>query len=246
MKTCTVLFGCSVALLATISGCANPGPTPSRGFEPAAGDRATTPITAAMLRHYDRARALTSAAIFGDGEGAGEAARAILAEGPLESLPSSLEAEREAFRSSVEDVGGAGNGGALAGAAAEVARRCGDCHLAAGLGPTFSVGRIADPVTPEDHIRVLAWGSSRMWEGMVAASELSWRAGARAVSGQLLREDLYVSRIANPTEGRAFAARLQALGVEALAVSNRADQARVLGEIWGTCSGCHAMIDSGG
>jgi hypothetical protein len=131
---------------------------------------------------------------------------------------------------------------ALATAAATVARECGDCHLAAGLGPTFTLGRPVEPVTPRDHLRVLAWGSTRLWESLVGGSDLAWRAGARALSGQRLREDLYASRVSDLEAARALGARLHDLGVEALSTSDREARAAVLGEIWGTCSGCHELV----
>ncbi len=230
-------------LILAVAACA-PSPGPASGFEPAGADEPSA-VTALMLRHYDRARALTSAVIFGNADGAHAAAAAILREEPSATLPEALDNERAAFVAAVRGVEAASDPVALSSAAATMARRCGDCHLAAGLGPSFSVGRVVDPVTPEDHIRVLAWGSSRMWEGMVGGSDLSWRAGARALSGQLLREDLYVSVVSDPAEGRVLSTRLHDLGVQALSSSTAEERSRVLGEIWGTCSGCHAMIDSG-
>lgn len=232
----------SVAVLFT--GCTSGGGRDTPGFEPAASEQASS-VTALMLRHYDHARALTSAAIFGNADRAHQSAAAILREAPVEPLPSDALPAREAFQSAVRSVERARTGAELAGTAADVARRCGDCHLSAGLGPSFTVGRIADPVTPEDHIRVLAWGSSRMWEALVAGSDLAWRAGARALSGQLLREELYASRMADPDEGRALSARMHDLGVEALSVSDRGERARILGEIWGTCSDCHELVGLG-
>lgn len=231
-----------VAVLFTGCTAAGGGDTP--GFEPAASERATS-MTALMLRHYDHARVLTSAAIFGNADRAHQSATAILREAPVEDLPDDAVPAREAFQAAVRTVESARTRAELAGSAANVARRCGDCHLAAGLGPTFTVGRVADPVTPEDHIRVLAWGSSRMWEALVGGSDLAWRAGARALSGQLLREELYASRMADPAQGRALAARMHDLGVEALSVSERDEKTRVLGEIWATCSDCHGLVGMG-
>lgn len=231
-----------VAVLFT--GCTAGGGGDTPGFEAAASERASS-MTALMLRHYDHARVLTSAAIFGNADGAHQSAAAILREAPVEDLPEDAMPAREAFRTAVRSVETAHTRAELAGTVADVARRCGDCHLAAGLGPTFTVGRVADPVTPEDHIRVLAWGSSRMWEALVGGSDLAWRAGARALSGQPLREELYASRMADPSEGRALSARMHDLGVEALSVSERDDKTRILGEIWGTCSDCHELVGMG-
>jgi hypothetical protein len=193
-----------------------------------------------MLRHFDRARALSSAAIFGRMDSAREAAVAIR----REEAPSSARARDgyDAFLGTVADVEGATDRSGLARAVAGVAGGCGDCHLASGLGPAFTIGRVDDPRTPRDHLRVLAWGSSRLWESLVARSDLAWRAGARALSGQILREELYMNRMADPDQGRRLAARLHELGVAALSTRDHEDRVELLGEVWATCSGCHELV----
>lgn len=231
-----------VSIAALVVGCGGTSSAPP-GFE-SVGTSAPTETAESMLRHYDHARALSSAAIFGSEAQARESAAAIHAEGDVVAVPDEAESEYRAFRASVAAVEEADGREALARSAATVARQCGECHLASGLGPSFSVGRPAEVVTPRDHLRVLAWGSSRMWESLVGGSDLAWRAGARAVSGELLREDLYASRVSDAEldDARALSEQLHDLGVEALATSNRDERARVLGEMWGTCSGCHELV----
>lgn len=229
----------AAAITATV-GCARSAPPPT-GFE-AVSAPASTEATALMLRHFDHARSLSSAAIFGRPERAMAAAAAIREEGSVAGMPADVRDEYEAFVASVGAVERARGRSELAASAAEMAQRCGACHLASGLGPTFTVGRLEDPVTPRDHLRVLAWGSSRMWESLIGGSDLAWRAGARALSGQPLREELYASRISDLAAGRRLSARLHELGVEALSASDPEERATLLGEVWGTCSACHELV----
>ena len=235
----------SIVLWAALAvGCSG-SPSPTPGFEPV-GASPPSETTALMLRHYDHARTLSSAAIFGDHASAETAAAAILQEGGVREMPAETDPAYRAFVASVATVERAEDRTALAASAAAVARQCGECHLASGLGPSFTVGRPVEAVTPRDHLRVLAWGSSRMWESLIGGSDLAWRAGARALSGQRLREDLYASRVSDLEAGRQLSARLHDLGVRALSTSGPAERAALLGEVWGTCSGCHALVGLGG
>lgn len=238
MKTRALVLVCSTAIPLIVAGCAGSGA--SQAAPEAAATPSVTENSALMLRHFDRARVLSSAAIFGRVDAAHDAAAAMR----NEEAPSTSRAGDgfEAFLAAVAAVEDADDRASLARAVADVTGGCGDCHLASGLGPSFSIGRIDDPRTPRDHLRVLAWGSSRLWESLVSRSDLAWRAGARALSGQPLREELYVGRMANPDEGRRLGARLHELGVAALATNTHEERVRLLGDVWATCSGCHELI----
>jgi hypothetical protein len=213
------------------------------GFEAVSVEPTAT--TALMLRHYDHARALSSAAIFGQEAAARNAATALRAEQAVQGVAGEAGRAYVDFLAAVRVAEQASGRQDVARAAAAVSGSCGACHLASGIGPTFSVGRLADPVTPRDHIRVLAWGSSRLWEGLIGGSDLAWRAGARAFSEQRLREDLYESRASDPAAARRLGERLQELGVRALSTSDTSDRAALLGDVWGTCSGCHELVGVG-
>jgi cytochrome c553 len=205
---------------------------------------ATTPPTsssAVMLRHFDNARALSTAVIFGRTADAETAAAALSMEGALPSMPPGSESYYDAFHESVTDMTGVTRRDVLARQAATVALRCGDCHLASGLGPSFEVGRPAEATSLRDHMRVHSWASARMWEGLIGGSDLAWRAGARALSGQPLRAQLYATRVPDEEAASDFTGRIHQLGVRALATSDREERAELLGELWATCSGCHEL-----
>jgi cytochrome c553 len=239
-----VKYGLVAVVVLSVAGCST-GPAPTPGFESVAAS-VPTETTALMLRHYDHARTLSSAAIFGDLPGARTAAAAMRREGSITGMAPDAGPAYRAFVASVATVEDADDRAELAASAAAVAGQCGECHLASGLGPSFEVGRPVEAVTPRDHLRVLAWGSSRMWESLIGGSDLAWRAGARALSGQRLREDLYASRVSDLDAARALGERLHELGVQALSASDRDERAALLGEVWGTCSGCHEMVGFGG
>lgn len=194
-----------------------------------------------MLRHFDHARALNRASLFGDVGEADAAATAMEQEDPIPGLSSSDQPYLRAFRTAVGAVHQARTREDLGPRAAEVALRCGDCHLASGLGPSFSVDRPDTASDLRDHMRVHDWALSRMWEGLIGGSELSWRAGARTLSGQLLRQDLYASRVEDLDAATAFTEDIHALGVRALSTRTREEKAELLGELWTTCAGCHQL-----
>jgi len=227
---------------ALLAGCAGSSANVP-GFEAVSVEPTAT--TALMLRHYDHARALSSAAIFGREADARTAAAALRAEQAVQGAGGEAGRAYAHFLTTVRVAEQATGRQDVARAAASVSGSCGACHLASGIGPTFSVGRLAEPVTPRDHIRVLAWGSSRLWEGLIGGSDLAWRAGARAFSEQRLREDLYQSRASDPAAARGLGQRLQELGVQALSTNGMSDRAALLGEVWGTCSGCHELVGVG-
>ena len=205
---------------------------------------ATTPPTsssAVMLRHFDNALALSTAVIFGRTSEAETAAASLSMEGPLPSMPPGSEPYYDAFHESVTRIAGVTRRDVLARQAATVALRCGDCHLASGLGPAFEVGRPEEATSLRDHMRVHSWASARMWEGLIGGSDLAWRAGARAISGQPLRPQLYAARVADQEAASEFTTRIHELGVRALATSDREARAELLGELWSTCSGCHEL-----
>ena len=229
--------------LVLLAGCGG-GRTPTPGFESVASS-VPTETTALMLRHYDHARTLSSAAIFGNQEEARTAAAAMRGEGGVAGMSVEAEAAYEDFLGSVAAVERAVDDAELANSAAAGAGHCGTCHLTSGLGPSFELGRPVEAVTPRDHLRVLAWGSSRMWESLIGGSDLAWRAGARAISGQRLREDLYASRVSDLEAARGLSRDLHDLGVQALSASDRDERTVLLGEIWGTCSACHELVGFG-
>src|SRR5262245_53079650 len=76
------------------------------------------------------------------------------------------------------------NGGmAIALALANTAAVCGQCHAAAGSGPSFPEADDADAElglsdTLGDRMERHAWAANRMWEGLIAPSDSAWRAGS--------------------------------------------------------------------
>ncbi|HUF76983.1 MAG TPA: hypothetical protein VMM35_11930, partial [Longimicrobiales bacterium] len=63
--------------------------------------------------------------------------------------------------------------------------------------------------------------------------------------GQRLREDLYASRVSDLEAARGLGEKLHELGVQALSASDRDERVVLLGQVWGTCSGCHEMVGFG-
>lgn len=195
----------------------------------------------AMFRHFDGARELRTAAIFGRAEQAQAAAVELRRENPLADAPPASDRYYNAFFESVADLVGAQPPDALAQGAARVALRCGECHTARGLGPTFALGGPRDADNLREHMIVHSWASSRMWESLLGASDESWRAGAQALIDQRMGAALYDGRVPDPDAATELSNEMYAIGQRALGVSDAPGRARVLGDLWATCARCHAL-----
>ena len=134
---------------------------------------------------------------------------------------------------------------AAAQAAAEVARTCGDCHVANRVGTAASfVARGAAPLSSSNaHRDGLSGIMTLLWDGLVGPSEASWSVGARSLAEA---GSLSGSQLASiPERDVVFAAgRLQRLAAEAAAAPDADYRVRALSEIWGTCSECHTRTRS--
>jgi hypothetical protein len=78
-------------------------------------------------------------------------------------------------------------------AAAGLARTCGDCHAAMGVGPRFDpphdMPAAADD--PRQRMQRHQWAADRMWEAIIDRSEYAWMAGVAALAvAPLDRADL--------------------------------------------------------
>jgi mono/diheme cytochrome c family protein len=195
----------------------------------------------AMFRHFDGARELRTAAIFGRAEQAEVAAIELRRENPLADAPSASDPYYSAFYESVADLAGVQPPDDLARAAARVALRCGECHTARGLGPTFAIGGPREADGLREHMIVHSWASSRMWESLLGGSDDAWRAGAQGLIDQPMSAELYAGRVPDSRAASELSDQMLAIARGALRVSNPPDRARVLGELWATCARCHTL-----
>ena len=195
----------------------------------------------AMFRHFDGARELRTAAIFGRIDQAEAAAVELRRENPLADAPPGSDPYYAAFYESVADVDGAQPPDDLARVAARVALRCGDCHRAQGLGPSFAIGGPRDAEGLRQHMIVHSWASSRMWEALLGGSDRAWLAGARALVDQRMDVALYEDRVSDLEAASRLTDQMSDIGRRAPRVSGLDDRSELLGQLWATCANCHEL-----
>jgi mono/diheme cytochrome c family protein len=118
-------------------------------------------------------------------------------------------------------------------AEARLAQRCAACHADAGVLPELAEPPRIPPDTGILTSRMARhrWATDRLWEGVVADSAESWRAGLDVLAEPPL------PAVELGTERAALARRLRGAADRA---RQSGDRARDYGEILVICAACHA------
>jgi cytochrome c553 len=205
--------------------------------------RGPAPVREQMVTHFDLATDLRRAALLGDLAAVRRSA-ALLAdlERPRDLRPDQAsrlgplaQVAREAGRAQTVDE--------AARATARVAQACADCHVAngVGLGSLLEVGPLPTRRGVRGHMAELSRASELLWTGVAAPSDTLWEAGATALTaaGPLptgLAQELPATYVYDA------GLRLRRLGQDAATAAGAVERDRLLGEIWATCSDCHARV----
>ncbi len=203
-----------------------------------------TSTQARMLTHFDLALELRTHAISGNLNRFRATAGAIAERGATTDLPAEIFLQFGPFRHEAEVGSEVRTVAAAARATAEIARTCGDCHVANGidLAPELPMPRAtsSDPDVLA-HMERLTRTTRRLWWGLAGPAESDWQAGAAGLieAGGLpsgLAGTVSVAQLD-------FASRrLRRLAEEAAETESPDYRVRALGEIWGTCAECHALL----
>jgi cytochrome c553 len=86
------------------------------------------------------------------------------------------------------------------------------------------------------------WGADRMWDGLIAPSDTSWRAGAQALADPAAYEPLLGAAGTRQGDAQTLAASLRALGARASGAASQDEREAVYGEVLATCTGCHQLL----
>ena len=200
-----------------------------------------TPV-ATMHANFQAALEMRNAAVVGDFERVNEWADALTVVMRVEGgLPEGTETEQAALRSSAFRAAYTDDATEAARATAEVARRCGDCHRAAGsgLGERFVVGGMLTGESVTRHMARYAWISRLLWDGLVGPSDRTWSAGAEALVDSPGFPEEMAAVVGDRSVREGAATRLRTLGQEAVDATTPDARSRILGNIWATCAGCH-------
>jgi mono/diheme cytochrome c family protein len=125
-------------------------------------------------------------------------------------------------------------------------RACGSCHQAHGANASamFVAMKIPDDdATIEAQMARHAWASRRLWEGVIAPSEVAWTDGARIMATTTI--DLARTTNAKPNvEVVELAERLRGVATTAITAADHDARASLYGEMLATCASCHAITRS--
>lgn len=214
--------------------------------QPSPAPTTTSPVQSTMYRHFAVARDMRSLAVTGDLEQLRTDAEALTVTEETWGLPPGSGDYLARMRSAASGVAKATDLEGAAVAVAQVARTCGECHLAkdADLGQRFQVAQplVNDPATR--HVNYLSWASRLLWNGLLGPSDRLWGIGAGALAD--LESIPEPSAPVVPAEEAERARhRLAELGAEAVTQDDPVSRATTLGRIWAVCGGCHSQAGVG-
>ena len=127
-------------------------------------------------------------------------------------------------------------------AAAGLARTCGDCHAALGVGPAFEPPHDIPTSSHHDVLRHMhrhQWAADRMWEALIDRSEYAWMAGAAALVDAPLSPADLTQNVELPDDVLELGGKLHKIGALAGTVVGWSARAGLYGEFLATCAGCH-------
>jgi cytochrome c553 len=197
-----------------------------------------------MWTHYQRVGVAQSDVILGDLDGVRGAARWLAAHADTAGLPARALPWADSLRAVARDAARAASLRDAALAVSRMGATCGSCHLASGAGPRIAV--VSRPessaVAVTDRMLQHFWGADRLWDGLVAPSDTSWREGARALADPASYEPLLGAAGERAGDARVRAAALRALGARAIGAATQDARAQVYGEVLATCVECHQLL----
>jgi len=128
---------------------------------------------------------------------------------------------------------------AAAAAIADIGIACGACHKAAG-GPDVKVDAPpAADATLASRMRRHAWATERLWEGIFAPSDASWKAGAAALSGDSFPKEVLDK---GDVHARGAADRFKSLVATAASKKKPDERGQFYATLLETCSACHVAM----
>jgi mono/diheme cytochrome c family protein len=194
-----------------------------------------------MFDHFSRAGQIQTALIMGDLDGARRPGSWLAEHESFEDLGSEAQPWVEMIRSSAREVEEAPSIEEAADATGRLASACAGCHTASNDGPRFRSAGDAPPAnTRGAHMVGHLWAMDRMWEGLIGASDETWRAGARAIA-DIEPESGF--------PGGGTAAVLARTVHDQAQEAERAeaqDRPAAYAEMMKTCASCHTLLGAGG
>ncbi len=197
-----------------------------------------------MFDHFQNVADIEAALIRGDLEGARIPARYLADHSEVAGLPQSGAPWLAAMRAEARTVAGAQDLPTAGGAAARMAKTCGDCHHASGEGPRMIIGSMPREGGSSTTTEMLLhqWAADRMRDGLIGPSDSAWAAGARALANDPIYQAEVGIRTGRFQEMEEMARRTVELGRRAASLRDGYERADAYGEFVASCAVCHRAI----
>lgn len=120
---------------------------------------------------------------------------------------------------------------------ADIGLACGSCHRVAG-GPKLTLGSPppAADTSVKTRMKRHIWAVERLWEGVYAPSDASWKAGVDALAGDQFPKEVLDK---GGVHARSAATRFTTLVAGAGTKKKAEERGALYASLLGTCSSCH-------
>jgi cytochrome c556 len=201
------------------------------------------PLERIMEAHFKDALLIREAVIKGKSEEAAEPAGVLTRIHDLNDLPNGWRPYMERMQQAAERIKDGTSAAQVAAAAADLGTSCGMCHQSHGGSkapkpaqePAPTVGK-----SVESRMKLHAWATERLWEGLYVPSSDAWKAGAQALQGgepfpqEVLKE--------GGVHARSAASEFAKIVAQAPAKKTAEERASLYANLLVTCGTCHQAV----
>ena len=191
-----------------------------------------------MRSHAKETAAMRAAILRGDLSATAFPVEVMGAMAEREGLPEAWRTPLENFRVVTRRLGRTSDVPGAAAAVADIGAACGSCHRTTG-GPTVAQG--APPGTDgslASRMQRHVWAIERLWDGLSAPSDASWKAGVDALSGEPFPKEV-LDR--GGVHARSYAGRFKTAVGAAGTAKKVDDRAKAYASLLETCAACHTV-----
>jgi cytochrome c553 len=191
-----------------------------------------------MRSHFKETREVRDAVIRGDLAATALPIEHMSAMAERDDVPEAWRTPLEHFRVVTRRLGRTSDIPGAAAAVADIGAACGSCHQTTGGpkpkldAPPSATGTLAGRM--QRHV----WATERLWEGLYAPSDTSWKAGVDALSVEPFPKEV-VER--GGVHSRSYVTRFQTLVTTAATAQKVDDRAKVYASLLETCAACHKV-----
>jgi len=207
---------------------------------------ADTSVAEHMRLHFSSISAIKTFIVAGQLEGVSESALWLKEHETSPGLPGDWAPYVEQMRQYADQTASAKHLVFAAAAVSEMARICGDCHVANGVD--LVLAEITPPpggdgVGPQ--MRQQHWAVDRMWEGLIVPSDAAWNQGTRTLAKvRLTAADFNIAADKRPTASYLIK-RTRELGEAGIQAESPEARSAIYGELLSLCGDCHILTGGG-